>query len=70
MKLNLSKTKLVLFNNSKTYDFSPDIKVQATQLELVDEMKLLGVVLRSDMRWTSNTNSMTQKVYKRLWIIY
>ena len=69
MKLNLSKTELMLFNNSKKYDFIPNIKLQGIQLETVEEIKLLGVVLRSDMRWTSNTKSITLKGYKRLWIL-
>ena len=69
MKLNLSKTKLMLFNNSKKFDFVPDIKLQGTQVETVEEFKLLGLVLRSDMRWTSNTKSITLKGYKRLWIL-
>ena len=69
MKLNLSKTKLMLFNNSKKYDFIPNIKLEETQVETVDEIKLLGVVLSSDLKWASNTNSITKRAYKRLWML-
>ena len=69
MKLNLKKTKLMLFNKSKKFDFVPDLKINDTELHTVDEMTLLGVVLSSDMSWTSNTNSITSIGYKRLWML-
>ena len=30
-------------------------------------MKLLGLVVRSDLKWSSNTEEMVAKAYKRLW---
>ena len=38
-------------------------------LEVVDEIKLLGLVVRSDLSWSSNTNTMCQKVFSRMWIL-
>ena len=40
-------------------------------LEVVDSVKILGLglIVRSDMRWYDNTNSMCQKGYKRLWML-
>ena len=32
-------------------------------------MRLLGVVVRSDMKWTRNTELMISKAYKKLWSI-
>ena len=36
---------------------------------LVEEMKILGVLMRSDMKWSSNTKYIVNKAYHRLWII-
>ena len=38
-------------------------------LEVVESYKLLGLIVRSDMRWIDNTSRMCQKGYKRLWMI-
>ena len=35
----------------------------------MEEKKILGIILRSDLKWSSNTKNMVQKGYKRLWII-
>ena len=32
-------------------------------------MKLLGLILRNDLSWKPNTEIMTKKAYKRLWIL-
>ena len=69
MKLNLKKTKMILFNPSKKYDFLPNVQIQENEIESVEEIKLLGVVLRSDMKWSSNTDLMAEKSYKRLWVL-
>ena len=69
MKLNKNKTKLMLFNPTKRYDFVPKISVEKEALDTVEELKLLGVVLRSDLKWSSNTESITTKGYKKLWLL-
>ena len=38
-------------------------------LEVVDNFKLLGVIIRSDMKWYDNTNYICQKGYARLWLL-
>ena len=38
-------------------------------LEVVEKVKLLGVHLRSDMRWCDNTDIICKKGYSRLWIL-
>ena len=39
------------------------------ELEVVDEIRLLGLIIRSDMKWISNTKNMIAKANKRLWIL-
>ena len=69
MKLNYAKTDLLVFNPCRTIDLQPDIEIEGHKLEVVEEKKILGIILRSDLKWSSNTKNMVQKGYKRLWII-
>lgn len=69
MKLNNKKTKLMLFNSARNYDFISSLKIGDDELETVETMRLLGVVLRSDLKWSTNTHEMTGKGYKKLWIL-
>ena len=47
----------------------PKIELENNELELVEEMKLLGVVIQSDMKWGANTEYMVERAYKKLWVI-
>ena len=38
-------------------------------IEIVDELKVVGYILRSDMKTCSNTAYLTAKAYKRMWLI-
>ena len=69
MKLNFSKTKFMLFNPTNVYDFIPEVEVKGHDLETLEEMKMLGLILRNDLSWRSNTDAMVIKAYKRLWLI-
>ena len=69
MKLNLSKTKAMVFNPCKSLDFIPELKLDDKQLEVVEEQRLLGVIIQADMKWSSNSEQMVKKANKRLWIL-
>ena len=71
MKLNSEKTKVMLFNVAKQSDFMPEIMVkdELQNIEVVEEFKLLGVWITSDLKWDANTNAITTKAYKRLWML-
>ena len=69
MKLNTGKTKTMLFNTAKNWDFLPEIQVDGRNLEVVEEYKLLGVMITSDLKWDTNTEHITKKAFSRLWMI-
>ena len=69
MKVNLKKTKLVVFNPCKTVDFIPEFTVQGQMLEVVEKFKILGLIISSDLSWQANTEYIVQKANKRLWMI-
>ena len=66
MKLNLTKTKVILFNPCKKIDFSPNIQIEKKEIESVDEIKVLGVIVSKDLKWSKNIQAIIQKTYKRL----
>jgi hypothetical protein len=66
MKLNHEKTKVILFNNARTYDFTPNLSIQnGGPLEVVEQVRL-SVQLRSDLSWRSNTSAICQKFDKQI----
>ena len=69
MQINFKKTKVMLFNPCTSIGFMPDLRLDDHELEVVEEMKLLGLMIRSDMTWVSNTDNMVQKANKRMWIL-
>ena len=69
MKINYKKTKAMIFNPCTSIDFSPEITLENNDLEVVDEIRLLGLIIRSDLKTVSNTGNMVKKENKRLWII-
>ena len=69
MKLNYEKTKLIVFNPCTKTDFQPSISIDDHDLEVVEEIRLLGITIRSDMKWISNTSNMISKAGRRLWML-
>ena len=71
MVINAEKSKVMLFNTSKKWDFTPHVSLgnSFNTLEVVDSIKLLGIIISSDMKWHRNTNYLCEKAFSRLWIL-
>ena len=69
MKLNCKKSKFILFNPTKNFDFVPELEIEGNKLETQEEIKILGLIVRNDLSWRSNTDTMCKKAYSRLWMI-
>ena len=69
MKINQQKTKIMLFNTSTTNDFQPEMKIDGIKIEVVEQMKLLGVIISNDLKWHENTNFISKKAFGRLWLL-
>ena len=68
MKLNSLKTKAMPYINSKTKDFMPQLQLdEESFLEVIYEIKLVGLVLTSDLQWTSHINYTVTRVTKAIW---
>ena len=64
MKTKEKKTKVMLFNPCRSIDFTPDIQLGGIQLDQVEKAKLLGVVIRSDLKWKDNTEYIVKEPTK------
>ena len=70
MKINEEKTKVILFNRSRKYDFMPECYINLDEnLQVVEELKLLGVIIRSDLSWATHCNYMCKRAFARLWML-
>ena len=70
MAINETKTKAMLCNSRIKWDVMPELSFNGRDnIEIVDELKIVGYVLRNDMKTISNTIYLTKKAYKRLWLI-
>ena len=70
MKINPKKTKVITFNKSRKVDFPPELKFSDNQLlNVVSEMKLVGVILSDDIRWQKNTDYICLKARQKLWTL-
>ena len=54
-------------NRATSIDILPE--TEETVTELVEETKLLGIMIRSDLSWKSNTNALVAKGFKRIWTL-
>ena len=69
MKVNTRKTKFMVFNNSRIFDFMPSFHLANEEIQLIEEMKILGVVLSSDLKWNANTHHIVTNAFKRVWML-
>ena len=69
MKLNTQKTKLMLFNPCKKKDFMPEFRIEQTRIDLIEQTKLLGVVLSSDLSWEANTDYIVTRCQSKTWML-
>ena len=69
MQINYKKKTIMLFNPCSSLDFRPNLELGGHELELAEEMKLVGLVITSDMKWAANTDSIVKRGFKKLWLI-
>ena len=69
MKMNEKKTKAMIFNMSKKYQFTTNLQLNNLPIEIIKEAKLLGLWMTSDMKWNLNTKKIVQGANMRMKII-
>ena len=69
IKANSAQLKLELglsLAKSKKFDFSPELSF--SNINVLEETKLLDLILTSDLRWRVNTESIFTKTINKLWL--
>ena len=70
MKINSSKSKVMIFNKSRKYDFPPEMIFQDGDiLECLEKTKLLGVLISSSLKWDANTKAICEKAMAKMWLL-
>ena len=60
----------MLFNRARKHDFTPKFSlIPGQELEVVENLKLVGYQLRSDMRTISNTEYIVKRAWQRMWVV-
>ena len=60
---------MIKFNFSRNYDFPPELVVNGfnDQLQVINEAKLLGIMIASDLKWAQNTDYICRRAYRKMW---
>ena len=70
MKINESKSNIMMFSNSRKMDFPPEFSFSnSVNLNVKDNEKLLGVYLDSNLKWNTNTIAIFKKTMGRMWLL-
>ena len=69
MKLNVSKTKYMIFNFTSDFQFATRLSLENQLIECVKETTLLGTIITSDLKWSRNTDMLVKKAFKRMVIL-
>ena len=66
MLINSKKTKTMVFNFTKNYQFTPRLFIQGELLEVIERTRLLGTIITSDLRWEQNTSHIVKKANAKM----
>ena len=69
MMLNQKKTKVMLFNFTDNYKFTTRLELNSENIEVVNQAKLLGVIITDDLKWDKNTEYLVKKAYSRMQLL-
>ena len=59
----------MLCNSWVEWNFVLELTIDNNNVEVVEEMKIVEYVMRSDLKTSSKTAYLTAKVYNRMWFI-
>ena len=69
MLVNTDKSSVMKFSTSRTKDFPAEISLDDKYFEVNQKMRILGVIVSSDLRWEDNTEHICKKAYKNMWVL-
>ena len=69
MIINEKKTKSMIINFSKKYKFSARLLLNDQNVEIVDQMKILGTIFTNNLKWDKNCDAIMVKVNRRMLLL-
>ena len=71
MQINQTKTKVAIFNPLSKVDILPQISLDWENcIEVVDEYKLLGQIISTDMKTLKNTKNILKTAYSKMYMLH
>ena len=69
MVISEKKTKSMIINFNKNTKFTTRITLNEKNIEIVNKMKILGIIITDDLNWDDNCSHIIAKVNKRMLLI-
>ena len=69
MIISEKKTKAMIFNFTKNHQFTTRLELKGQNIEIVDQMKILGTVIKNDLSWNDNCDMIIRKVNARIQLL-
>ena len=70
MELNEKKTTNMLFNFTKDFQFTTEVKLKNVNLETHNKTKLLGTIITNDLKWHENTKHIIKKANQKMIMLH
>ena len=69
MVISEKKTKAMIFNFTENYQFTTRLGLKGKNIEVVDEMKILGTIVDNKLSWDANCSYIIKKVNTRMQLL-
>ena len=69
MQISEKKTKSMIINFTKNYQFMTRLILNHTNIEVVDKVKILGTIITDKLTWDENCDEIIKKVNKRMLLL-
>ena len=69
MILSEKKTKAMIINFTDKYQFHTRLKLKGQNVEIVDQMKILGTIITNKLSWNENCDMLVRKVNARMQLL-
>ena len=66
MKINQKKTKAMVFNFTDNFKFSTRLQLKGENIEMVNQMKILGTIINQNLSWDENCQHLIKKLMHAL----
>ena len=69
LSLNVKKTKAMAFHMPQKKIIHPNIQINGSNIEFVDNFVFLGITINNKLNWNSHINKVTNKISKTVGIL-